>query len=173
MAAAERDTRKRSGDDDRASALEKEIEAQVALVAKMGDRLIEMGSSDYLKSKLAAEEKRLREMRRALAKVPRTAPPRKVPLDEVLALLERVDELALKSRARARDVLATVIEPAVMVPGPDGYELQLSLKREAAALAAGDRSGLLSTSCGGANLTPTMTPNPAFSLRPRRRAGGA
>ncbi len=115
-----------------------------------GDRLIEVGASDFLKERLRAEETKLRELRHALAlaSVPRSATPApQVSLDQVLAVLRQIETVAAKSPARAREVLAGVIEPATLTPGPDGYEIALTLKNETAAIAGGRT--LLSDGCGG------------------------
>ena len=49
--------------------------------------------------------------------------------------------------ARAREVLASVIEPVVMKPTPEGYEVSLTFRNETAALAGGRT--LLLASCRG------------------------
>jgi hypothetical protein len=71
----------------------------------------------------------------AMALVAREHAKRKSANDEVARMEKAVH--AAKSPARAREVLAGVIEPAVLTPGPDGYEVALTLKNETAALAGG------------------------------------
>jgi hypothetical protein len=46
----------------------------------------------------------------------------------VLAVLDRIETVAETSPAQARATLASVIEPAVLTPKPDGYEITLTLK---------------------------------------------
>jgi site-specific DNA recombinase len=150
MTLAARAHEREKAEGDKVSRLEKDVEAQAAIVAKVGDRLIEVGASDFLKERLRAEETKLRELRHALAlaSVPRSATPApQVSLDQVLAVLRQIETVAAKSPARAREVLAGVIEPATLTPGPDGYEIALTLKNETAAIAGGRT--LLSDGCGG------------------------
>lgn len=55
----------------------------------------------------------------------------------MLAIVGQIDKIAAKDPARAREVLAGVIELAILTPGPDGYEIALTLNDETAALASG------------------------------------
>jgi site-specific DNA recombinase len=150
MALAAREHAKEQAENDAVARLEKDVQAQAAAVAKVGERLIEVGASDFLRERLRVEEAKLRDLRHALAKasVPRNgAPPPQVSLDHVLAVLREIETVAAKSPARAREVLAEVIEPATLTPGPDGYGISLTLKNETAAIAGGRT--LLRVGCGG------------------------
>jgi hypothetical protein len=153
MALAARQHAKAKEANDAVSRLEKDVQAQAAAVERIGNRLIEVGASDFLKERLRAEEAKLRDLRHALAKasVPKDAAPApKVSLEQVLAVLEQVEKVAEKAPARAREVLAGVMEPVVLTPTPEGYEASLTLRNETAALAGGRT--LLSESCGGLQL---------------------
>jgi hypothetical protein len=168
MALAARQHAKEKAANDKAARLEKDVQAQAAVVERIGNRLIEVGASDFLKERLRAEETKLRELRHALAKasLPKgEAPERKVSLEQVLAVLEQVEKVAAKSPARAREVLAGVVEPVTLTPTGDGYEVSLTLKNETAALAAGGRSTLLSESCGGAMEWFSPTEKPLYTRR--------
>ena len=65
----------------------------------------------------------------------------------MLAVLQKIETIAKASPSRAREVLAGVIEPATLTPGPDGYEISLVTKNETAAIAGGRT--LLWVGCGG------------------------
>ncbi len=152
MALAARQHSKNKAANDAVARLEKDVQTQTAAVERIGNRLIEVGASDFLKERLRAEEAKLRDLRHALAKasIPKqAAPARKVSLDQVLAVLQQVERVAAKSPARAREVLASVMDPVVLTPTPEGYEASLTLRNETAALAGGRT--LLSESCGGAD----------------------
>jgi len=73
----------------------------------------------------------------------------KITVEEVLAFLEDVDRISREARRQARDVLATVIEPIVLKPTPEGYEAEIRLKSRTAALAS-RRPVFDAMSCGGA-----------------------
>jgi hypothetical protein len=121
MTLAAREHAKDKAENDAAVRLEKDVQTQAALVEKIGNRLIEAGASDFLTARLRAEEIKLRELRHALAKASlpkRATPVTKLDLEVVLALLKNVEKIAEKDPARAREVLATVIEPATLTPGP-------------------------------------------------------
>lgn len=66
-----------------------------------------------------------------------------------------------KNLAHGREVLATVIAPVVLMPGPYGYSISLTLQNGTADLAAG--RPLLRKSCGGAMINFLSTPHSANS----------
>lgn len=137
-------------ENDAVARLERDVTAQAATVEKIGNRLIEVGASDFLKDRLRAEEAKLRDLRHLLAKasIPRRpAAPPELSLDQVLAIVKRIDSIADAEPARAREALAALIEPATLTPGPEGYAIALTLKNEAAAIAGG--RSMLEQSCGG------------------------
>ena len=92
---------------------------------------------------------KLHDLRNALAKasLPKAGPSPKVDLASVLAVIAQIEKIARKAPAQAREVLAGVIGPAVLTPGPNGYEIALTLRNETAAIAGGRT--LLSESCRG------------------------
>ena len=157
---------------DQVARLEKDVQAQVAVVERIGNRVIEVGASDFLREKLRAEEAKLRDLRNALAKagVPKNAVQvPEVTLDQVLAVLDHVEKVTEKSPARAREVLAGVIEPVTLNPTTNGYEVSLTLKNETAVLAGG--RALLSDGCGGLQLPQSIPTAPACSwFLPTRRS---
>jgi hypothetical protein len=150
MALATRRHAQEKAANDAVTRLEKDVQAQAAAVDRIGNRLIEVGASDFLKERLRGEEAKLRDLRHALAKasIPKdAAPARKVSLEQVLAVLEQVEKVAAKNPGRAREVLAGVMDPVVLTPTAEGYEASLTLRNETAALAGGHT--LLSDGCGG------------------------
>ena len=127
-------------DDGGLGKLEAAVRAQEARVERVADTLLEVGASDFLKAKLRHEEDKLRDARQTLAatipkRAARSLP--KITIEQVLAVLEDVDRIARDAPRRAREVLATVIEPVVLMPTPDGYEAEIRLKSRTAALASG------------------------------------
>jgi site-specific DNA recombinase len=132
--------------------LQTAVQAQEARVEKVASTLLQVGASDFLKAKLRQEEEKLREARQALAvaatpkRTARALP--KITIEEVLAVLEDVERIAREAPRQARDVLATVIEPVILNPTPDGYEAEIRLKSRTATLASG-RPVFDAMSCGG------------------------
>ena len=61
--------------------------------------------------------------------------------------MKRIEATAKDDPARARELLAAVMAPANLTPGPDGCEIALTLRHETAALASG--RPMLEQSCGG------------------------
>jgi hypothetical protein len=75
MALATRRHAKEKAANDAVIRLEKDVQAQAAAVERIGNRLIEVGASDFLKERLRGEEAKLRDLRHALAKAAsRTTP---------------------------------------------------------------------------------------------------
>ncbi len=138
--------------DDGLRKLETAVRAQEARVEKVASTLLEVGASEFLKAKLRQEEEKLRDCRQALvaAAAPRRAarPLPKITMEEVLAVLEDVERIARDAPRQARDVLATVIEPVILNPTPEGYEAEIRLKSRTAALASG-RPVFDAVGCGG------------------------
>ena len=52
-------------------------------------------------------------------------------------VLKDVERISRKAPLKARDVLATVIEPVLMTPTPEGYDAEIRVKSQTAALASG------------------------------------
>lgn len=132
--------------------LEVAVRTQEARVEKVASTLLEVGASEFLKAKLRQEEEKLREMRQALVtaatpkRVARPLP--KITVHQVLAVLDDVGRIASEAPRQARDVLATVIEPVVLRPTPEGYEAEIRLRSRTAALASG-RPVFDAVGCGG------------------------
>jgi hypothetical protein len=75
MALATRRHAQEKAANDAVTRLEKDVQAQAAAVDRIGNRLIEVGASDFLKERLRGEEAKLRDLRHALAKAAsRTTP---------------------------------------------------------------------------------------------------
>jgi hypothetical protein len=62
---------------------------------------------------------------------------RTVSAAQVMALLQDVAAVARKARPKARALLASLIEPVVLVPRPYGYTAELTLGNAPAALEGG------------------------------------
>ena len=119
---------------------------------KLATTLLEVGTSEFLTAKFRQEEEKLREARQAVAAAAtrkRTAlPAPKITVEQVLDVLKDVERIGRKAPLKARDVLATVIEPVLMTPTPDGYDAEIRVKSQTAALASG-RPVFDVIGCGG------------------------
>ena len=132
--------------------LEAAVRAQEARVEKVASTLLDVGASEFLTAKLRQEEEKLRDARQALAaaatpkRVARAMPT--VTVEQVLAVLDDVERISRDAPRQARDVLATVIEPVILVPTSEGYEAESRFQSRTAALASG-RPVFDVVGCGG------------------------
>jgi site-specific DNA recombinase len=137
---AARGAHRPNGEDAELAGLQAQVRAQERQVKKAGDILFDVGLSDELKDRLRAEEEKLRAVRARLAgHAPRRPPTaaRTVSVAQVMALLQDVAAVARKAPLKARALLANLIEPVVLVPQPNGYTAEVTLRNAPAALEGG------------------------------------
>ena len=124
------------------------VKAQEKAVEKIADVLVEVGVSATLKTRLRAEEEKLALLRAELARA--TTPPapvRRADTAQVVELVQNVRKISRKAPSRAGKVLATVIEPVLLRPVEKGYEGDVWIRNDSAALVGrpvADEGG-----CGG------------------------
>lgn len=113
-----------------------------------------MGVSEALKARLQTEEAKRSELRAKLtAATPRepSSAGRQVSKAQVLNLLENVSQVARTAPRRAGEILATVIEPVVLRPVEKGYQGDVWLRNDPAAMrAAGYAISVVAGACKGA-----------------------
>lgn len=138
--------------------LQADIRGQEAKVEKVANTLLDVGVSEALRNRLRQEEDRLRELRGRLAKAStadRALPP-PFDVEGLLAAVSDVERAAETDPARAREALAALYEPFLMVPGPDGYTVRIKPRNTTAALAGGPQC--LPHVVAGARWTSSLLP---------------
>jgi site-specific DNA recombinase len=133
------------------AALEAEVRAQAAKVDKVGRMAIESEDSEFLTAALRAEEINLRALRTKLAAATKAGarkPSTKVNVAEILTIMRDIARVAASDPTKAREVLAVTVEPIALRPAPGGgYEAEIALRNDSAAIAGGRVRE--KSSCGG------------------------
>jgi len=131
--------------------LEERTRAQEARVEKVGRLLVEVGASEYLTAALRQEEERLRGLRQRLAEARRKlpVPGAKLAVERVAEVVRDVAVLANTDPLEARRALGEAIEPVVMMPTADGYDVEVTLKNTTAAPISEGGRVLVNQDCGG------------------------
>lgn len=136
------------------------VRAQQAKVEKTLSALIDLGVSEAGRARLAAEEDKLRDLRRQLASVS-TPPARRIVVDlqQVAQAFQDIEALVLVDPLAARARLARYLDPVVLTPveedGETHYVFDISLKNSTATLAGGRVLGQIG--CGAAPFTSPET----------------
>lgn len=131
--------------------LERTARSAQARVDKITDAIACVGVSEALRTKLAVEEEKLRRACQALSEATSAPPPPPRPALSVEGVRKAVGDLRRLVQTdpqEARAALREFLEPIVVRPVPDGFELDLAFRNSTAAPGGG--CALLATDgCGG------------------------